>query len=74
MQRHTRINVRDTTYMVYSIGIRLGTLSSNTMDTTHFVFDTNAMIQRVRVGDMRVRVSYKISLHNIRLRNSNHWM
>ena len=33
------------------------------MDKAHFVLDTNAMIQRVRVGDMRVRVSYAMSLH-----------
>ena len=42
------------------------------MDTVHFVFDTNAMIERVRVVDMRVRVSYVMSLHKTRPRNSNH--
>ena len=30
------------------------------MDTTHFVFDTSAMIQHVHVGDMQIRVSYAI--------------
>ena len=30
----------------------------NSIDTTHFVFNTNVIIQRVRVFDMRVRVSY----------------
>ena len=44
----------------------------NTMDTTHFVFDTNTMIQRVHVVDMRVKVSYAIRLHKTRPRNSNH--
>ena len=46
----------------------------DTMDTAHFVFDTNAMIQRVRVGDMRVGVSYAMSLHKTGPRNSNHWL
>ena len=36
------------------------------MDTTHFAFDTKTMIQRVRLGDMRVRVSYAMNLHKIR--------
>ena len=42
------------------------------MDTTHFVFDINAMIQRTCAGDMEVRVSYAMSLHKIEPRNSNH--
>ena len=42
------------------------------MDTTHIVFDTNAMIQRVRVGDMQVSVSYPMSLHKTGPLNSNH--
>ena len=33
------------------------------MDMTRFVFDTNTMIQRVRVGDIQVRVSYAMSFH-----------
>ena len=41
------------------------------MDTTHFVFDT-LMIQRVRVGDMQVEVSYTVSLHKTESQNSNH--
>ena len=45
------------------MGIRLDTLSWYIIDTIHFVFDINAMIQRVRVVDMRVRVSYAMSLH-----------
>ena len=44
----------------------------NTMDTTHFVFDTNVMIQRVHVVDMRVRVSCAMSFHKIGTQNSNH--
>ena len=34
--------------------------SDKTMDATHFAFDTNAI---VRIGDMRVKVSYTMSLH-----------
>ena len=37
------------------------------MDMTYFVFDTNAMNQRVRIGDMRVKVSYAMSLHKTEL-------
>ena len=36
------------------------------MDTTHFVFDTNIMIQRVRVCDMRVNVSYAMSCQTMK--------
>ena len=50
--RHTRINIRDTAQRVYNVGRKLGTLSWEHHDTTHFLFDTNAMIQRVHVGDM----------------------
>ena len=46
----------------------------NSMVTTHFVFGTNAMIQRVRVGNIQVNISYAISLHNIKPQNSNHYM
>ena len=42
------------------------------MDMAHFVFDTNAIIQRVHVGDMRVRVSYAMSLDKTGPGNSNH--
>ena len=42
------------------------------MDTAHIVFDTNAMIQRVRVVDMLVRVFYAMSLHKTGPQNSNH--
>ena len=42
------------------------------MDTTHFVFDTNTIVKHVRVGEMRVRVSYGMSLHKIESCNSNH--
>ena len=42
------------------------------MDTTHFVFDKNAMIQHIHIGDMRVRVFYAISLHKTELQNSIH--
>ena len=47
-------------------------IPGNTMDTTHFVFDTNAMIiQHVRVADMHVGVSYAMSLYKARPQNSN---
>ena len=36
------------------------------MDMTHFIFETNAIIQCVRVGDMRIEVSYAMSLHKVR--------
>ena len=45
---------------------------TRTSNTTHYVFNANTIIQRVRVGDMRVRLSYAMSLHKTELRNSNH--
>ena len=36
------------------------------MNTTHFVFDTDAMIKRVHVGDMRASVFYAMSWHKTR--------
>ena len=42
------------------------------MDMTYFIFDTNVMIQRVRADDIRVRVSYAMSLHKNGLQNSNY--
>ena len=41
------------------------------MNTTDFVFDTNAKIQRVCVGDVRVGSTYAMSLHKIIPRISN---
>uniref|UniRef100_A0A9I9EBG5 Uncharacterized protein n=1 Tax=Cucumis melo TaxID=3656 RepID=A0A9I9EBG5_CUCME len=35
------------------------------MDTSHFIFDTNTIIQYTYAGDIRVRVSYAMSLHKI---------
>ena len=55
-----------------SMGIRLGTLSGKSIDMTHFVFDTDAIIQHVRVDDMWARVSYTMSLHKTRPWNDNH--
>ena len=42
------------------------------MDTTQFVIDTNAMIQLIHVGGMRVKEYYAMSLHKTGPRNSNH--
>ena len=42
------------------------------MDTTHFVFDTNVIIQNIYVGDMRVKVFYEMCLHKTVPLNSNH--
>lgn len=41
---------------VGSIGMKLGLYLGDTLNTTHFVFNTKAMIQHVRLGDIRVWV------------------
>ena len=67
------INVRDTVKRFYSIE-KWVTYPGNIMDTVHFIFDTNTMIQHIHVGDMWVEASYAMRLHKIEPRNSNHYM
>ena len=49
--------------MVYNIGIRMGTLSWEHYGCNHFIFDANDVILYHSCRDMRVGVSYAMSLH-----------